>query len=210
MPHPLNTVAPEDNFAHIQDMKRSSFFRLALSAVAGLSLPFSSYSRRRSAKRADKGFFVGAGKDRFDKSLSLFDGDTFYCKVSAKDTEGDIYMFESTRRKKGGPPLHLHYTQDEWWYVLQGEFLIKVGDQLYNAKAGDSVFGPRMVPHTFAKVSEEEAKMLIFYTPAGKMEESFIARSQGVTNNMTEQQRQEFSKAYGVEIVGPALTFLKQ
>ncbi len=191
-------------------MKRSSFFRLAFSAIAGLSLPFSSSARRRSAKRADKGFFVGAGKDRFDKSLPLFDGDTFYCKVSTKDTDGDIYMFESTRQKKGGPPLHLHYEQDEWWYVLQGEFLIKVGDQLYNAKAGDSVFGPRRVPHAFAKVSEEEAKMLIFFTPAGKMEDSFIARSQGATNNMTDQQRQEFSKAHGVEIVGPPLTLLKQ
>ncbi len=191
-------------------MKRSSFLQVALSAVAGLTLPFTTYARNSSAKIADKGFFVGAGKDRFDKSLALFEGDTFYCKVSTKDTDGDVYMFESTRLKKGGPPLHLHYEQDEWWYVLSGEFLIKVGDQLYNAKAGDSVFGPRMVPHTFSKISEEEAKMLIFYSPAGKMEQSFIDRSQGITNNMTEAQRQEFSKAHGVEIVGPPLTLLKQ
>ena len=191
-------------------MKRSSFLSLALSAVSGLALPFSSYARHRSGKRMEKGFFVAAGKDRFDKSLALFDGDTFYCKVSTKDTDGDVYMFESTRQKKGGPPLHYHYDQDEWWYVLQGEFLIKVGDQLYNAKAGDSAFGPRRVPHTFSKISEGEAKMLIFFTPAGKMEESFIARSEGLTNNMTNEQRKEFSKAHGVEIVGPPLTLLKQ
>jgi mannose-6-phosphate isomerase-like protein (cupin superfamily) len=191
-------------------MKRSSFFRLTLSAIAGLSLPFSSYARRRSGKKVDKGFFVPAGKDRFDKSISLFEGDTFYTKVSTKDTDGEIYMFESSRVKKGGPPLHVHAEQDEWWYVLAGEFLIKVGDQLFTAKAGDSVFGPRKVPHAFAKISEEEGRLLMFFTPAGKMEASFIARSQGVTDNMTQEQRNAFSKEYGVEVVGPPLTFLKR
>jgi mannose-6-phosphate isomerase-like protein (cupin superfamily) len=191
-------------------MKRKSFLQLTVSAFSALALPLAAFSRLKSARRTPKGFFVGAGKDRFDKNLSPFDGDTFYCKVATRDTDGDIYMFESSRLKKGGPPLHLHYEQDEWWYVLQGEFQIKVGDQMYTAKAGDSVFGPRMVPHTFSKVGEEEGKLLMFYTPAGKMEESFIARSQGITKNMTDEQRLEFAKAHGVEILGPPLNILKQ
>lgn len=161
-------------------------------------------------RRAGKAIFVPAGKDRFDNPLALFDGDTFYCKIGTADTEGAIYAFESTRLKKGGPPLHVHAEQDEWWYVLSGEFQIKVGDQLFTARAGDSAFGPRGVPHTFAKTSEEDAKMIILYSPAGKMEESFIARSKGVTKNMTDAERAAFSKAYGVEIVGPPLGNLKQ
>jgi mannose-6-phosphate isomerase-like protein (cupin superfamily) len=191
-------------------MRRSSFLKLAVAAFSGLTAPFTSFAKRRSEKRVDKGFFVPAGKDRFGKSISLFEGDNFYCKVSTKDTDGEIYLFESTRQKKGGPPLHFHYDQDEWWYVIQGEFLIKVGDQLFTARAGDSVFGPRKVPHAFAKVSEEEGKMLIFYTPAGKMEENFTAIGEGVTSKMTDEQRAEFRKAHGFEVVGPALTYLKQ
>lgn len=157
-----------------------------------------------------KGFFVAAGKDRFDKSISPFEGDTFFTKVSTGDTDGDIYMFESTREKKGGPPLHVHYEQDEWWYVLQGEFIIKVGDQLFQAKAGDSVFGPRKVPHAFAKIGEGEAKLLMFFQPAGKMEAFFTALSQGASRNLTPEQDKEFRKGHGVEIVGPPLTYLKQ
>ena len=39
-----------------------------------------------------------------------------------------MFVFESTRIKNGGPPLHYHYTQDEWFYILKGDFLFKIGD----------------------------------------------------------------------------------
>ena len=119
-------------------------------------------------------------------------------------------FFESTRVKEGGPVLHIHYDTDEFWYVLQGEFLIKVGDQLYKAKAGDLVFGPRKVPHTFAKVGQGEAKVIICHQPAGKMEEYFKKLSKGVARNMSEKERDDLRKEHGVERVGPPLTYLKQ
>jgi mannose-6-phosphate isomerase-like protein (cupin superfamily) len=189
-------------------MKRTTFIRLASAAITGLATPFTALAKTTS--RVTKGFFVPSGKDRFDKSIHLFEGDTFFTKVSTNDTDGEFYVFESTRDKKGGPPLHVHHEQDEWWYILSGEFLIKVGDEVFTAKTGDSAFGPRGVPHTFAKVSEGEGRLLISFTPAGKMEESFIARSQGATDHMTDEQRKEFSRAHGVDIVGPPLSYLKQ
>ena len=191
-------------------MKRSSFLKLGLALGSFLAAPVTIYARVRKGTRDDKGFKVDAGKDRFDKSISPFDGDTFYCKVSAKDTDGGMYMFESTRKNEGGPVLHIHYDTDEWWYVLQGEFLIKVGDKTYNAKAGDLVFGPRMVPHTFAKIGPGEAKVMICHQPAGKMEEYFKKLSEGVAKNMSEEERDNLRKAYGFEKVGPPLTYLKQ
>jgi len=191
-------------------MKRSAFLKAALTAVSGLTMPFALLARRISGLGTDKGFFVPSGKDRHDKAMSLFDGDTFYTKVSTDDSNGGLFIIESTRDLKGGPPLHIHYEQDEWWYVLEGEFQIKVGDQLYNARPGDSVFGPRLVPHAFAKVNEGNAKIMVLFQPAGKMEANFRAISEGVTKNMTEQQRAEFRKAHGIEVVGPALGHLKQ
>ncbi|WP_203229903.1 hypothetical protein, partial [Flavobacterium sp. LMO9] len=68
----------------------------------------------------DKGFMVKAGKDRFDKPISLFEGDTFNTKVSTKDSDGDVCVFETTRVKEGGPSFHLHYNQDEFWYIIKG------------------------------------------------------------------------------------------
>jgi mannose-6-phosphate isomerase-like protein (cupin superfamily) len=137
---------------------------------------------------------VDAGKNRFDESISLFEGDNFYCKVSTKDTDGDIYIFESTREKKGGPPLHFHYEQDEWWYILEGEFLFKVGDQTFTAKVGDCVFRPRIVPHAFTKTNNGPSKLLIVFQSAGKMEEHFTAVSKEVYGKCQKKKKTNFSK----------------
>ncbi|HKO79234.1 MAG TPA: cupin domain-containing protein, partial [Chitinophagaceae bacterium] len=103
-----------------------------------------------------------------------------------------------------------HYDSDSFLYILQGEFLAKVGDKLYNAKAGDLVFGPRGVPRTFAKIGPGEAKLLICHQPAGKMEVYFKKLSEGVATNMTEAERDNMRKEHGFEKVGPPLTYLKQ
>ncbi|WP_342084290.1 cupin domain-containing protein [Dyadobacter sp. OTU695] len=191
-------------------MKRNSFLRLGVAIGALFNAFFDANAGSKSKTRENKGFKVDAGKDRFDKNISPFEGDTFYCKVSTKDTDGGMYVFESTRIKEGGPILHTHYDTDEWWYILQGEFLVRVGDNTYTARPGDFVFGPRKVPHTFAKVGQGEARLIICHQPAGKMEEYFKKLSAGVAANMSEAERDRLRKEHGFERVGPPLTYLKQ
>jgi mannose-6-phosphate isomerase-like protein (cupin superfamily) len=190
-------------------MKRNSFLRVLITASTFLTVPLYSSAKRLFKTRDNKGFKVDSGNDRFGKSISLFEGDTFFTKVSTKDSDGDMYAFESTRVKKGGPTLHYHYDQDEWWYILEGEFLFKVGDKMFNTKAGDSVFGPRGVPHTFAKTNDGDAKMLIIFQPAGKMEACFQAISEGKLSKMTQEQQDDFRKMHGFERVGGPLTYFK-
>lgn len=117
-------------------MKRSSFMKMFIAAGSVFTIPFDSLAHFKENIRNKNPFKVESGKDRFDKAITLFEGDTFYTKVSTRDTDGDLYVYESSRVKKGGPALHFHYSQDELWHVLEGEFLIKVGDQLYETKGG--------------------------------------------------------------------------
>lgn len=189
-------------------MKRNLFLKLCLTVGTLLTTPFISLSKPLK-ERATKGIKVDAGKDRFGKSISLLQGDTFFCKVSSIDTHGELYIFESIRDKKGGPALHYHYEQDEWWYILEGEFLFKVDDKTFTAKAGDSVFGPRMVPHAFAKTNEGIARLLMAFQPAGKMEEHFKALSQGIYEKLSEEEKHKFRQNNGFEVVGPALIYEK-
>lgn len=191
-------------------MKREAFLKSLVAAGSLLALPFTSLANRVSRNRVDKGLRVEAGKDRAGKPLSIFEGDTFYTKVSTSDSDGDVYVFESTRVKEGGPSYHLHYTQDEFWYVLKGEFLFKVGEETFTAKAGDTVFGPRGVPHTFAKVGKAEGKLLMFFQPAGKMEQMFQKISEGATRNMTEEEMDKFREEHGIKHMGPPLTYFKK
>lgn len=190
-------------------MQRSTFIKMGVAVGSIFSKPFDGFSKQKENNRNNQPFKVDAGKDRFDKAISPFEGDTFYTKVSTKDTDGDLYIYESIRLKKGGPALHFHYSQDEIWYVLEGEFLIKVGDQLYHAKVGDTVFGPRGIPHSFAKTNEGNAKLLMTFQPAGKMEEFFIAMSEGKLSKMTLTEQDDFKKQHGFERVGKPLEYQK-
>lgn len=192
-------------------MKRNTFIHTLISATALLAISFEGIAKILSKIREKKGYKTDSGADRASKPMHLFEGDTFYTKVSTTDTDGDLYVYESTRVKKGGPNLHVHYEQDEWWYILEGEFQIKVGDQLFHAKPGDSVFGPRGVPHAFTKIGDDTpAKMLTTFQPAGKMEACFQALSDGLMKGKTEAELDEFRKQHGFERVGPPLDLFKK
>jgi hypothetical protein len=80
-----------------------------------------------------------------------------------------------------------------------------VGDETFTAKKGDSVFGPRMVPHAFAKTNEAPARLVMAFQPAGKMEEHFKARSEGLYDKLSAAEEKKIRQEHGFEVVGPAL-----
>src|SRR5260221_3589451 len=90
------------------------------------------------------GFSVAAGDVRFGEQIKL-GGEPNDCKVSAKDTGGAMCVFEFTGG--GGGPRHLHYEQDEWIYVIDGQIEFLVGDKRLHLSAGESVFIPRNTAH---------------------------------------------------------------
>ena len=107
-------------------MRRRSFlqFPLAASALVSQAQPL-------SKDRPNKGFKVDANKDRYQEELLIMGG-KFDCKVSSRDTEGDLLIYDTIRQKKGGPAFHLHHFQDEWFYVINGDFIVKVGDEIFS------------------------------------------------------------------------------
>ena len=47
-------------------------------------------------------------------------------KVTPADSAG-VLVLENTFRAPGGPARHLHHDQDEWFYVVEGEFAMEIG-----------------------------------------------------------------------------------
>lgn len=111
-------------------------------------------------------------------------------------------MLEHSNLGKGGPFRHLHPAQDEWLYAMEGEFRVEIGDQKLILKPGDSVLMQRKVPHVWAQVGDTPGKLLVAFTPAGRMEEFF--REFGKTGKMPTES--EAVRAYGLERVGPPLS----
>lgn len=156
--------------------------------------------------RTREGFKVSAGEARFGKHYTMkgVTLNTLDIKISSLDTDSDLAVFEQTGlTPKGGPPLHIHPFQDEWFYVVDGEYLFQVGDERYQLQKGDTIFLPRNVQHAFIQLTEA-GKMIVSYLPAGKMEAFFK-----VTNEWTAPPtKEEIAKVFEeheMKIVGPPL-----
>jgi quercetin dioxygenase-like cupin family protein len=144
---------------------------------------------------------VLSGEDRLGEAHSL--GITSIAfKVLTQDTNGELFIIEHTTRQKGGPPRHIHPHQDEWFYVIEGEFLFEVGQDRVTLRRGGSILAPRNLPHAWAFVGNNGGKMLISYTPAGKMEAFFreVTRS----NSMPPQNKALFER-FDLILTGPPL-----
>src|SRR4051812_3617390 len=96
------------------------------------------------------GFSVAAGDDRFGEQIKL-GGEPNDCKLSAQDTGGAMCVFEFTGN--GGWTRHLHHEQDEWIYILDGQYDFLVGEKRFRVGPGESVFVPRKVVHAWTCVS---------------------------------------------------------
>jgi DNA-binding transcriptional MerR regulator len=157
------------------------------------------------------GFTVGAGSDRFNKGFK-HGGATSDCKVSAKDTNGAMCVFDFCGG--GGGPKHLHHEQDEWIYIIDGEIEILVGQKKLRLREGESIFIPRQVAHVWGAAGKP-AKIVNVYQPAGKMEEFFEqvgsfknlpTHEQVVNRTYTEEQKLGLVKifeAHGMDLLGP-------
>lgn len=145
-------------------------------------------------------FTVRAEEDRFDKPISFLNG-RFSCKVSSSDTAGALCIIDTVRVRRGGPPLHFHYEQDEWFLVQEGKFRFQIGDGTYELGPGDSTFGSRKIPHAFLNLSDS-GRLLIAFQPAGMME-AFFAHE--LLDPRSEEFR-ELSRRHGMEVVGPPLS----
>ncbi|HJZ49530.1 MAG TPA: cupin domain-containing protein [Roseiflexaceae bacterium] len=144
--------------------------------------------------------WVAAGDDRFGQHRSLGIS-TIAFKVVPQDSSG-LFVLENTFHAKGGPARHLHFEQDEWFYALEGEFLVEIGSECFRLQAGDSLLAPRRVPHVWAYVGDTRGRMLITFLPAGKMEAFFREVTKA---NAMPPQDPELWRAHGMELVGPPL-----
>jgi len=94
-------------------------------------------------------------------------GNQWTMKAGREDTGGPIAVLEATFQSKTGAPAHLHRQHEEAFYVLEGEFIFRLGTQTVKATAGTFVFVPREMPHAFENVGNQPGRVLGIMTPGG-------------------------------------------
>jgi DNA-binding transcriptional MerR regulator/quercetin dioxygenase-like cupin family protein len=154
------------------------------------------------------GFSVAAGDDRLGEHIKLGGREPMDCKVSGQDTAGALCVFEFTGNSGG--PRHLHHDQDEWVYVLEGEFEFEVGEKRIRAGTGECVFIPRRVAHAWAYANEKPGRILDVYQPAGNMEDFFreVGKYPGnpaIHEVLSLAEFKQLFQAHGMKLLGPPL-----
>jgi mannose-6-phosphate isomerase-like protein (cupin superfamily) len=127
------------------------------------------------------------------------------------DSDG-ISILESLAPHGDAPPLHVHHDEDEAFHVLDGELLIRVGDQQLSLGVGETVLAPRGVPHSYRVTSPQGARWLNvtrggfedFVRAAGRpAERPALPTPAGPPTPDQAAAFAAIAQRHGIELVGP-------
>ena len=199
-------------------MKRRNFFALS-AGFAGAGFPIglsglwsfgalaeASQAAARQPVLVRRGFTrkPDGTDERAPSPSGMFDTEV----VRSSDSERRLGIFvfpPGDHHTYRGAPLHVHHEQDEWLYILAGEFVAEVGGKRMRLKPGDSLLMPMKVPHRWSVAQEQHCGAIHLYSPAGLMEAvwSPVARDEDPKNQ--EARKAEFER-HGLTLLGASLS----
>jgi len=108
-----------------------------------------------------------------------------------------------------GPPLHRH-PWVTWEVVVEGRIRARIGDETHELAAGDLLFTPSNVPHTFMAIGDSPARVIGvnwpggFHVLYGELAKAFSGDGPPDFGAMAES-----AARHGAEILGPPLSILE-
>ena len=88
-------------------------------------------------------------------------------KVTGEETGGAVDYVIVEVAPYGGPPLHVHHTQDELIHAAKGRFKVQIGEQTFVIEEGGFAHLPRGIQHAFLNLTDEPAELNMVFTPGG-------------------------------------------
>ena len=113
-----------------------------------------------SAEQAKHGYLLGRDEGEAFWLLGMLE----IIKIGGADTNGEYGLLEVTVRAGDGSPWHVHPDEDEWFYVLEGEFTIYVGEERLSLTAGSFASAPGAC-RTPSSARRMERRALIGFQP---------------------------------------------
>jgi mannose-6-phosphate isomerase-like protein (cupin superfamily) len=137
-------------------------------------------------------------------------------KTTAEQTRGSLVQLLIRDSRGASTPMHVHHDADETFYVIEGALTVVIGDERFEARAGDFVLGPRGVPHAWV-VTSEHVELLVTCGPAGSegaigsgidgfFREVAVPVDGSEPPQPTMPDAEDFARrmmGYGIELVGP-------
>ena len=131
-------------------------------------------------------------------------GKSMWVKLAGGGLPGSITVIEDVTPPNHGPPLHAH-PFEEWFYILEGNFLFEVAGIPFAVVVGDFVHAPSNEPHIFQNTSDKDARMLVIAKPGG-LENYFAELAERAMNDPANVAAlSEIGARYGITLLGPPI-----
>ena len=101
-----------------------------------------------------------SGRMTVAKGRSWWALDLFVSELAPSGGSG-LVVAEAIVPEGASPPLHVHEDLDDDFYILEGRAVVRCGDRVWVAGAGDWVAFPMGVPHTFRIVGGPARVLLV-------------------------------------------------
>jgi len=124
-------------------------------------------------------------------------GQTYVPKMLSEDS----FAWHATFPPGTFVPPHIHPTQDEFIYMLEGRLDLVLDGQESHALPGDLIKLPRNIPHGLFNKSDAPVKCLFWVAPTGRLYDLFWA-----IHSMKEQNPAEvvaLSARYEIDFLPP-------
>lgn len=118
---------------------------------------------------------------RDDASRRWFLGSETWIRIGTRASGGALAIVEHRIPPGGESPWHVHLTQDECVYVVEGTVTVMVGSERWTLGPGGFTFGPRNIPHGFRVEGDAPARILLISTPGGGFDEFVVAGGEPAT-----------------------------
>lgn len=99
-------------------------------------------------------------------------GQRLSIRVTPAQTSGACMVFDLVADPGMGVPMHVHDHEDELFTVRRGTARFVVNGRAVTLHPGDTLFGPRSVPHAWEAIGDELLEASVTILP-GKLETMF-------------------------------------
>lgn len=131
--------------------------------------------------------------------------------ITLDDTDGRLGIVESPIEAGVlASPMHIHSREDGWWYILEGRFAGRVGDETVEAEPGWLVRAPRGIPHTYWNPGPGPARYLELFSPGG-LERYFEQVATLLAADPPDIEKiMQLPEEYGLELLWDSVADLQQ
>lgn len=123
--------------------------------------------------------------------------------ADAEQTGGGFTLLEADEPPGFGPPMHVHEDAAEAFYVLEGEYVIFMGDEERLCPAGSFIYVPAGLEHGF-RVGRIQSRKLNLYLPAamvGYFEALALATAE--ERSLTPDDLTALAARHSMRVLGP-------